>query len=118
MDRQEAIAEIYNKIEYLYKHCHHSDFSNIIEALEMAATSLKQFNAVQYYVIKRKKDGKVVSGTDFRYYPYHSRFANEFSPPMLFTEHNLDLEIKRRGINLKYYKVVPINIVELEETKK
>jgi len=65
---------------------------------------------MKYYAIKRKKDGKFVSGTDFRYSPPHCRFANEYMPPLLLAAYNLDLEIRRRGINLKNYKIVVVEV--------
>ena len=66
----------------------------------------------QYYAIKRIKDGKFISGTDWRYEPPHSIFADAFRRPLLLTDLNFELEIRRRRINMKNYKLVRVMVVE------
>ena len=68
-----------------------------------------------YYAIKRKKDGKFLAGSDYRYFPPHTRFANEYMPVKLFAEIDLDIELKKRRINLQRYQVVKVEVKEEEE---
>lgn len=69
---------------------------------------------MKYYAIKRKKDGKFISGTDFRYSPPRSIFADEFRPPLLITEYNIENTIIHRYINRKYYDIVPVEVKEIK----
>lgn len=68
------------------------------------------------YVIRRKKDGAIVTGTDYRYYPRHQILQYPTKPPLIISDYDGEIqesvqtEIKRRGINLKYYEIVPIEI--------
>ncbi len=71
------------------------------------------------YVVRRKKDGKLVTGTDFRHFPRHQILQYPTKPPLIISDYDGDLpesvesEIKNRGINLKYYDIVPIEIKQL-----
>lgn len=68
------------------------------------------------YVIRRKKDGALVTGTDYRYYPRHQILQYPTKPPLIISDYDGELpgsiavEIKHRGINLKYYEIVPVEI--------
>lgn len=68
---------------------------------------------MKYYAIKRKKDGKFISGTDFRYNPPRSIFANEFKPPLLIAEYNISSTLLYRHINRKYYDIVSVEVKEI-----
>lgn len=71
------------------------------------------------YVIRRKKDGALVTGTDYRYYPRHQILQYPTKPPLIISDYDGELpesiqaEIKHRGINLKYYEIVPVEIRQL-----
>lgn len=68
------------------------------------------------YVIRRKKDGALVTGTDYRYYPRDQILQYPTKPPLIISDYDGELpesiqaEIKHRGINLKYYEIVPVEI--------
>lgn len=68
------------------------------------------------YVIKRKKDSKLISGTDYRYYPPHSILIEnaDYRTPLLLPINReiIEGEVHRRGINMKNYELV---LVELKE---
>ena len=66
-----------------------------------------------YYAFKNIRNGKYISGTDFREYPFRQILANEYRPPKLMREFEVEYEIKHRGINLKTYKVVQVEIREV-----
>lgn len=63
-----------------------------------------------YCVFRRKKDGRLVSGTDFRYHPYHQIYADENRPPLLLSQIMLDSEIAKRRINLKTHDIVEASV--------
>ena len=71
------------------------------------------------YVIRRKKDGALVTGTDYRYYPHHQILKYPTKPPLIISDYDGELpesiqaELKHRGINLKYYEIVPIEIKQI-----
>lgn len=69
---------------------------------------------MKYYAIKRKKDGKFISGTDFRCYPPRSIFADEFKPPLLIAEYNISSTLLYRHINRKYYDIVSVEVREIK----
>lgn len=69
---------------------------------------------MKYYAIMRKRDKKLISGSDFRYNPPHCILANEWRPPLLISCADpscLEVELLRRKINLKYYEVTEVNVV-------
>lgn len=69
------------------------------------------------YAIKNRRTNRYISGTNFNRLngiPVQM-YADEISPPRLFTDFDLDLEIKRRHINLKTFKVVCIKIEEIKK---
>lgn len=67
-----------------------------------------------YYAFKNIRNGKYISGTDFRTYPFKQILANEYRPPILLTKLNIECEIRHRGINPKTYKVVQVEIKEVK----
>ena len=71
-----------------------------------------------YYVIERRKDHKFISGSDFRYSPPRSIIADEYRPPLLIAEYELDFQLHRRRINLEKYKVTRVCICEIREYPK
>lgn len=64
-----------------------------------------------WYAIRHKKTGKLVGGTDFRYNNPHQRLSDDFLPPKLFSDINIDNELKHRRINTKYYDVVKVDLI-------
>lgn len=66
-----------------------------------------------YYAIKNRKNGLFISGTDFRRSPPRQILQDRLHPPKLFHGAELLTEIQRRGINLKYYAVVTVNLKEV-----
>lgn len=68
---------------------------------------------MRYWMIQRKEDGRLVSGTDYRYYPRRCIMSNKYRPPLLIPTDDsiLEGELKRRMINLKRYKVVSVEII-------
>lgn len=72
---------------------------------------------MKYYAIRRKKDKKLVSGSDFRYYPPHCIMADEYRPPLLIPAVKycfLTTEMLRRKINLKRYEIITVEINEVQ----
>lgn len=71
------------------------------------------------YAVRRKKDGALVTGTDYRYFPRHQILQYPTKPPLILSDYDGDIpecvenEIKCRGINLKYYEIVPVEITLL-----
>ena len=71
------------------------------------------------YVIRRKKDGALVTGTDFRRFPRRQILRSPTCPPLIISDYDGDLpeslesEIKNRCINLKYYEIMPVEIKQL-----
>lgn len=71
------------------------------------------------YVIRRKKDGALVTGTDFRHFPHSQILRYPTRPPLIISDYDgnlpesLESEIKNRCINLKYYEIVQIEIKQL-----
>ena len=67
---------------------------------------------MEYYVVQNKKNGKLVSGTDRRYNPQRQIYADEFRPPMLFSQDKriYEIELKIRGINMKNFRLLEIKI--------
>lgn len=65
-----------------------------------------------YYIIKNKRNGRYISGTDFRYSPPCQIFADAWSAPRLFCGYELEREISHRKINLKRYEIVAAEIQE------
>lgn len=74
-------------------------------------------NIPAYFAIRHKVSKKFISGSDFRYTPPHSIFADELRPPMLFNSVRIKPEIQRRGINMKNYEVVLITVNPYEIIK-
>ncbi len=63
-----------------------------------------------WYAIRHKKTGKFLYGTDFNYDKPRQRLTDNNSPPKLFDDYNLELELYRRRINLRLYEVVEIEL--------
>lgn len=69
-----------------------------------------------YFAIKRKKDGAFVAGSDFRYYPPHCIMADDYRPPLLIPCNiNVETVVAVRRINMDRYKIVRVEIKEVEE---
>lgn len=43
------------------------------------------------YVIRRKKDGALVTGTDYRYYPHHQILKYPTKPPLIISDYDGEL---------------------------
>jgi hypothetical protein len=67
---------------------------------------------MQYYAIQHKKTGRYIAGTDFSRNAKKPRqiLSNSLLPPKLFNGEGLQTEIKCRHINLKYYRVVVVEV--------
>ncbi|MHC5281138.1 hypothetical protein ACYRFT_12845 [Listeria kieliensis] len=70
------------------------------------------------YAIQNIRTKQFVQGTDFNYSPRRQRLTNE--TPMLFSEFQkkiglMKIEIERRGINPKTYRVVKVKITVEED---
>lgn len=62
-----------------------------------------------YYAFKNRRNGKLISGTDFRNpKKYRQILSNEYRRPLLLCKHQLETEVKCREINLKTYKIVEV----------
>ena len=75
------------------------------------------------YAVKNRNTGKYVTGTDFRSgKPRQIMDANR--APLLLDDYGgtlpegATLEMKRRGINLRRYKVVPVEVQEIEKRRQ
>ncbi len=71
-----------------------------------------------YCAIRRKKDNRFVSGTDYRYHPPHQIFADETRPPLLIPQNSLETEIAVRHINLKHYETIFVFLCEVRKFSK
>ena len=69
---------------------------------------------MKYYAIQHKETGRFVAGTDFSRADGKPRqmFATPNKPPLLFGGERLGWELRYRHIDLKYYKIV---VVEVEK---
>lgn len=69
-----------------------------------------------YLAIMRKKDHTLLSGIDFRYFPPYHTTADAYHPPLLIPKSlGYQTEIERRKINMKKYKIVMVEISEVEK---
>lgn len=68
---------------------------------------------MKIYAFKNRRNGKYITGTDFRCYPYR-QIMSDFRTPLLVTESDLEYQIKHRGINKKTYKSVEVKICEVK----
>lgn len=67
-----------------------------------------------YYAFKNRRNGKLISGTDFRNpKQYRQILSNEYRRPLLVCDYQVEFEMNHREINPKTYKVVPVRIVEI-----
>ena len=62
-----------------------------------------------WYAIQNRRSGKLVGGTDFS--THRQRLADEYLPPKLFSEHEVNYEFKRRRMNPNTYRIVPVALV-------
>lgn len=67
-----------------------------------------------YLVIQNRRTKRLVSGTDFRYWPRHQIYADEYRPPLLLPVDPKihSSELQRRGINLERFRLVEIEVKE------
>lgn len=63
----------------------------------------------KFYGIRRKSDGKLITGTDFRV-NRRSQIVSSIAPPLIISALDLDREIKRRKVSKRYYEIVEISI--------
>lgn len=68
-----------------------------------------------YYAIKNIRTGGYISGTDFRCSPHRQILAGQYRAPKLFTDIDLQTELRRRQISPKTYKVVEVELKEAKE---
>lgn len=65
-----------------------------------------------YFAIRNKTTKEYIGGTDYRHTPPRQIMASEDTPPKLFSECELKLQLARRKINLKRYEVVAVKVIE------
>lgn len=67
---------------------------------------------MQYYAIQYKKTGQYIAGTDFSRGHGKPRqiLSSIMRPPKLFNGEELQIEIERRKIDLKHYRVVVVEV--------
>lgn len=65
-----------------------------------------------YYAIRSKRTKKYISGTDFSCADGKPRqiMSSALRPPLLISGAELYAQMKRRGINEKYYEVVAVEV--------
>lgn len=66
-----------------------------------------------YFVFKNRRNGRYISGTDFRTSPHQQILSNKDRPPKLFLECQLKGEMLYRGISEKTYKIVMVEVKEI-----
>ena len=70
---------------------------------------------MEYYVFKNRRNGKYISGTDFRVNPYRQILATPYRTPKLMSnEREIEYEIHHRRINPATYKVVKVELTEVK----
>lgn len=71
------------------------------------------------YAIKNRRSGKFVTGTDFR--NGKRQIMDESESPLILSDYDgeipeaVETELRRRKINKKQYKIVPVRVVEVRE---
>lgn len=69
---------------------------------------------MKYYAFKNIRNGRLVSGTDFRTYPHRQILADKYHPPRLITDKRWEeSERLHRGISSKTYKLVEVEVREV-----
>ncbi len=69
-----------------------------------------------YLAIMIKKDHTLLSGIDFRYFPPYHTTADAYHPPLLIPKSLVcQTEIERQEIDMKKYKIVTVEISEVDE---
>lgn len=69
------------------------------------------------FAFKNRRNGKYIAGTDFWTNPHRQILTDEWRVPKLFSEYEVDFEMKHRGINLNTYKPVRVKLVEIAEVE-
>ena len=71
-----------------------------------------------YYVFKNRRNGKYISGTNFNYDKYKQILADSYRPPKLMaSDLEVEYEMIHRRINPATYKVVEVELREVEQDK-
>ena len=67
---------------------------------------------MKYYVIQNKITKRLVSGTDFRRYPYRQIYADNVRPPLILPTDEAFLKpiIIARGITFRRFRLVEIEL--------
>lgn len=67
---------------------------------------------MDYFMVRDRKTGRLLSGTDFRYNPPHHIFASEYRPPLLLSVNPKinSSELRRRNIRLNRFELVRISL--------
>lgn len=67
---------------------------------------------MDYFMVRDRKTGRLLSGTDFRYNPPHHIFASEYRPPLLLSINPKinSSELRRRNIRLNRFELVRISL--------
>ncbi len=71
-----------------------------------------------YYAFKNIRNGKLISGTNFSKYPHEQILEdNEHRTPLILSKISVGIEAKTRNINPKTYKVVQVEVKEVQTMK-
>ena len=71
-----------------------------------------------YYAFKNIRNGKLISGTDFSQNPCKQILEdNEYRTPLILKKIDIGIEAKRRKISPKTYRVVQVEVKEVQAMK-
>ena len=67
-----------------------------------------------FYVIRNKKTGQLVAGTDFNFNPPRQIYASAYRPPLLLSveQKMYSPELRKRQIRLRTFELVCVDVVE------
>lgn len=67
-----------------------------------------------FYAIKNRRNGRYLSGTDFRSSPPRQILCDTYHPPRLFSGAEIVHELRHREVNMKTYKVEAVQVKAVE----
>ncbi len=67
-----------------------------------------------FYVIRNKKTGQLVAGTDFNFTPPRQIYASAYRPPLLLSVEPkmYSPELRKRQIRLRTFELVCVDVIE------
>lgn len=69
---------------------------------------------MRYFIFKNRRNGKIVSGTNFNFWPPRQILCDGNSVPLILEENEILYEVERRHISTKTYNVVEVMLVEVK----